>query len=86
MQSQAVVDSALYVNFNYIVTSVEHTSVPHRMSKLLWLSRWATTLDRILVGSSMGDSNSKVNSMATTDHHVLTVAQIFPLLKKQHYL
>jgi hypothetical protein len=42
--------------------------------------------DGLQVVALNGDNTSMVSSMATTDHLLLTVAQIFPLLKKQHYL
>lgn len=51
------------------------------------LSRWATTTGKTLVGSLNDDNKCTVNWTATTDHQILlTVAQIFPSLKKQHYL
>lgn len=55
---------------------------------LLILNCLATTVDSFqVVGSSAVVGNeSMANWLATTDHHVLIVAQIFPSLKKQHYL
>lgn len=72
---------------------MKHTSVPHHTLKLLelQLNCWATTIDssRSQVGSLNDDNKCRVNwlAVATTDHQILlTVAQTFPSLKKQHYL